>query len=42
MVEARTVAKVLLVGGTLTVLVGTLLYWQIMEKERAVVGRRIR
>jgi len=39
MVEARTVAKVLVVGGVLSALVGTILIWREFEKERAAVGR---
>jgi len=39
MVEARTVAKVLVVSGVLTTLAGTLLFWHLTEKERAAVGR---
>jgi len=39
MVEARTVAKILVIGGVLSALAGTMLFWHLTEKERVVVGR---
>ena len=40
MVEARTVAKVLVIGGVLSALAGTMLFWHLTEKERVGYARK--